>query len=306
MVSKNSGANEPEKQLEREDFTLIRGIGPGIADRLNKAGIHTFEQLAALTPDEVAGLLGDLIGMTSDRVVKQDWIGQARNLQIQHEQVLKELHSGEENADRKPYATFTLELLLGSENDVRRTRVVHIQDKDEEAWAGWDGARMLDFFINHAELRLSPVELEQAVIESSESKLPVTQLSGLTGNPRLEELVSLPSLQEKPSRMLREDKKFGVRMTLDLTDVQSTENMPLDYAATIYAKQLGSGKRWLVGEAKGFSTPEEKVTVGVEEASLPEGLYRLEASVVLKQPSQSGGLRPELITQLEGGLIRIG
>ncbi len=69
---------------------------------------------------------------------------------------------------------------------------------------------------------------------------------------------------------------------------------------------MGSGKRWLVGEAKGFSMPEEKVTVGIEEASLPEGLYRLEASVVLKQPSQGAGLQPDLITQLEGGLLRIG
>jgi hypothetical protein len=306
MASKNSGANNPKIQLERDDFTLIRGIGPGIADRLNNAGVHTYTQLAALSPNKVVRLLGDLIGMTSERVVKQDWIGQARNLQTQREQALNELQRGEEHAERQPYATFTLELLLGSENDVRRTHIMHVQDKDEEAWAGWDAARMLDFFINHAELRISPVEPEQAAIESSEASLPVTQPSGLAGNPRLEELVSLPSLQDKPSRILREDQTFGVRMTLDLSGVQSTENMPLDYAATIYAKQLGSGKRWLVGEAKGFSTPEEKVTVGVEEASLPEGLYRLEASVVLKQPSQSAGLRPELITQLEGGLIRIG
>ena len=63
---------------------------------------------------------------------------------------------------------------------------------------------------------------------------------------------------------------------------------------------MGSGKRWLVGEAKGFSMPEEKVTVGIEKASLPEGLYRLEASVVLQQPSQGASLRPELITKVEG------
>jgi len=44
-----------------DDLKKIKGIGPVIAKRLNKAGIYTFEQLADLTLDEFEEALGDLL-----------------------------------------------------------------------------------------------------------------------------------------------------------------------------------------------------------------------------------------------------
>lgn len=57
-----------------DDFTLINGIGPTFARRLHEAGIHTFADLAALTPAtikevvKIADWQGDPAG----------WIAQAR------------------------------------------------------------------------------------------------------------------------------------------------------------------------------------------------------------------------------------
>jgi hypothetical protein len=51
------------------------------------------------------------------------------------------------------YATFTVELLLGEESEVRRTRVKHIQEGEQETWAGWEDGRLVSFFVEHSALR---------------------------------------------------------------------------------------------------------------------------------------------------------
>jgi predicted flap endonuclease-1-like 5' DNA nuclease len=44
----------------------IKGIGPVIARKLNDGGIHTFEQLAAQTPEYLRTLLGDAVQRLAD------------------------------------------------------------------------------------------------------------------------------------------------------------------------------------------------------------------------------------------------
>jgi predicted flap endonuclease-1-like 5' DNA nuclease len=49
-----------------DNLEEIDGIGPVIARRLNQNGIHTFEQLAALTPESLRSILGDAIQRLAD------------------------------------------------------------------------------------------------------------------------------------------------------------------------------------------------------------------------------------------------
>lgn len=49
-----------------DDLLVIKGIGPVIAGRLNRAGITTFEQLAAMNAVQLRELLGDIIQRLSD------------------------------------------------------------------------------------------------------------------------------------------------------------------------------------------------------------------------------------------------
>lgn len=44
---------------EPDDLKVIVGVGPEIEKRLNQAGVCTFAQLAALTPADLARILGD-------------------------------------------------------------------------------------------------------------------------------------------------------------------------------------------------------------------------------------------------------
>jgi len=43
-----------------DNLQAINGIGPVFAKRLNEAGIHTFEQLSRVTPNEMEKILGKL------------------------------------------------------------------------------------------------------------------------------------------------------------------------------------------------------------------------------------------------------
>jgi len=62
-----------------DDFKLINGIGPAIERRLHEVGVTTFAQLAALSPDALATLV-EGAGVSSGRIVRQDWIGRAGEL----------------------------------------------------------------------------------------------------------------------------------------------------------------------------------------------------------------------------------
>src|SRR5262245_18881090 len=44
--------HKPLPPASPDNLTVIKGIGPVIAKRLNQAGIYTFEQLAGLSQDE--------------------------------------------------------------------------------------------------------------------------------------------------------------------------------------------------------------------------------------------------------------
>ncbi len=64
---------------EADDLQEISGVGPYLEGKLNAFGIYTFQQVAALGPD-VIDQLGDTFGSFSDRIVREDWVEQARKL----------------------------------------------------------------------------------------------------------------------------------------------------------------------------------------------------------------------------------
>ena len=57
----------------------IRGIGPGLAAELNRQGIQSISQLAALSDHDLALIDGRLTAFKG-RCFRDDWVGQARAL----------------------------------------------------------------------------------------------------------------------------------------------------------------------------------------------------------------------------------
>ena len=64
----------------RDDLKLIRGVGPSIERTFNDFGVHNFRQIAELTEHEMDNLAQQLKGFRS-RIYREDWIGQARDLE---------------------------------------------------------------------------------------------------------------------------------------------------------------------------------------------------------------------------------
>jgi hypothetical protein len=261
MSSENLHTPESAAPAEADDFKLIKGIGQGIENRLHTAGILTFAQLAALSPADIATFVADIIGMTVERINKQNWIGQARELASGPDP------TGQSNniATHQHYATFIVELLLDATNDVRRTRVVHAQTTAEEAWAGWEEARVMNFFVQHA-------ELPQMIAPPKPT---------LGGTFEVRELTISPARPDMQCSILPCNQPFDVRLLLDLTKVIVPDHLSLDYAAVIYAKELGGGARRVAAKVRDTITPDCEVTIDVMGAAVPEGTYRLQAEVTL-------------------------
>jgi hypothetical protein len=74
----------PRPQQDR--LTDIKGIGPVYAGKLYEAGIHTYRQLAATTP-EMLKMIIDAPGWRERSIDPDDWIRQARLLADQREKV---------------------------------------------------------------------------------------------------------------------------------------------------------------------------------------------------------------------------
>jgi large subunit ribosomal protein L21 len=63
-----------------DDLRRIRGLGPRMATALERAGIRSFAQIAAWTPDEAAAM-DEKFGARG-RVLRDDWVAQARALAL--------------------------------------------------------------------------------------------------------------------------------------------------------------------------------------------------------------------------------
>lgn len=60
----------------KDDLQKINGIGPVYAGRLHAADIHTFTQLAQLSPEQVRQIIGPL--RSGHMIVPEAWIAEAR------------------------------------------------------------------------------------------------------------------------------------------------------------------------------------------------------------------------------------
>ncbi len=292
-----------------DDFTRIRGISPKIANRLYEVGILTYTKLGAMSPDEIVARIGSLSGVSAESIAKKDWIGQSRRLASPTEQApeISVVTAAPHRAD------FAVKLQLNADNTVNQTHVMHMQSGGEEIWDGWIDEHLITFIAQRANLSLSGAEEKAAAIvetatpvvskETPEEATP-DGAAGLIGQARIQELVTVPAHGSQPSRALSSGQPFDVRLLLDLSEVRSPEDTPLNYIATIYAKRLDAQGIQKVGEAQGTAQSTQKVTLKFDGAELPHGVYRLQATVTLTQQAKPN--EPLASPQyLDGGLLQV-
>jgi hypothetical protein len=277
--SRGSGATASSRQ---DNFTHISGIGPTINAQLHHAGIQTFDQLGASSPDKIAAVVAS---RSASRIAKEHWIGRPQ-CSPQH------------------YETFTIELLLSADNDVRRTHVTHVQSGVEDNWANWDSARLTYFLVQHGGLHSPSIELALPV---SASVLPTAPevAHNFRGTLQLRETKIIPVDADSPPGSVRDGQPFDVQLAVDLTDVVMGSDTLFAYTAILCARKPGSSKRQILCEAHGPLVNFHMINVRVERTTQMQGIYRLEAIVTLVPQLTEPETRPGLITMKEIGLLQI-
>ena len=66
-------------EKDKDDLKIISGIGPFIEKKLNALGIYTFRQIANFT-EEDREKVNDAIEFFPGRIMRDDWIGQAKKI----------------------------------------------------------------------------------------------------------------------------------------------------------------------------------------------------------------------------------
>lgn len=67
------------EEHERDDLTLINGIGPFIETKLNDIGIYTYQQISEFDAEKIEQVTRD-VAYFPGRIEKDDWVGQAKEL----------------------------------------------------------------------------------------------------------------------------------------------------------------------------------------------------------------------------------
>ncbi len=295
-----------------DDFRKIAGIGRAVAQRLTDAGIGTYGELAKRTPEEIAAVLAHMAGISPERIVDQDWIGQARELAEP---------PPEPPLPRQHYAAFHVEFLLESDNSVRRTRVHHHQTDADDAWPGWDQERLLAFLRDRMPLAAATrpadaLDLEPAHIESSGQvpasvpSIPASQpppAARFEGLPpsflAIEELTPIRDSQR--GYILRPDEPSRVRLTIRTNRIDKPIPDAFDFSATIAARRLGGHDRLPLGSTHGAIRITEPLSVEVAGPPMPIGLYRLVVTVAIYPADHSPG-EPSIHTQgASGDLMQV-
>jgi predicted flap endonuclease-1-like 5' DNA nuclease/peptidoglycan hydrolase CwlO-like protein len=78
----NDDSDDAAGNSGRDDLKAIKGIGPSIEKTLNDLGVYRFHQIAEMSEYDIDRVAQQLKGFRS-RIYREDWIGQARDLQYQ-------------------------------------------------------------------------------------------------------------------------------------------------------------------------------------------------------------------------------
>jgi hypothetical protein len=293
-----------------DDLTRIRGIGPAIAHRLSTAGVTTFDEIAARSPSDLAALIG-VAGLSAEQIARKDWVGQAQALAVErssdiradalfdHEPLAPDHQPATVN--RQHYATFMVELLLDEENDVRRTRVAHVQGGAEDSWAGWRATQLLAFFTQSARIQLSQAE----PAPSAQEIAPDIASTGREVRAHISGLELAPVGADGSQSFLRDGQPFEVQLALEFSAVVTAADEPGVYSATVYAKNLLDHSRHVISQVRDTLPQTDSTILRLAGAELRHGIYRLEAMVSVKQPAGETGAADDLALFWEGGLVQV-
>jgi hypothetical protein len=333
MATKRPRTAKVQPLPEAGDFKSIKGINTMIENRLHAAGILTYEQLAALSPTEIAKRVGKLTGVNVDRIKEQDWAGQARGLA---EQPTVQASGGElDNVG------FVVDLFLDARKQVQSTQVLNVKSGVGDTWKGWDENRLLAFFVEQSHLQLpiatailtapisevaptmaaeatataapvvEPVAKPEPVPETAPKPAPAISATAAAPaapavEPILRELQMVDTGTSMPTNLLKRGEPFHIWLELNLSEQLKRKTTPLNYTAAIYAKRWEDQSRYVLGESQGeIRMTEDRIDIAGTRQDLQPGLYSLTASLIVTETETGSKPHPVAHSLLADRLFHI-
>jgi predicted flap endonuclease-1-like 5' DNA nuclease len=290
-----------------DDLTRIGGIGSKIAEKLNAAGVQTYDDLASRSADDIVKLLSDVTGLSTARL--DSWRDQARELAATTSAMAAEapeIPAGSPN-NGQHYESFVIRVLLNEDRSIRRTTAQHIRTGAKRHWPGLDHGALPDF-IETAIASATPPAKASAEPPTDEARQAEAALTR-PGKPQFAPERGTPA-QSRPLRrvssavasvertLLRAAEPFTMTITIDLADPASQASR-LAYNAVVVARPLTGGPKLTVANSAGLITTTSS-TISIDAAGLPPGAYRLDGAVSLREPSSD---RPVGLAALAEGLL---
>lgn len=312
MVSKRARPFVAAKSNDTDDFTQIKGIGPAFNNHLHKAGILTFAQLGALSPDDILKRLSPAHGITAKQIDRQRWVRQA--LDLASGNVVSNPSTRKLPQDHQRTAMFTIELLIDETNCLRRTKVVDVESLQERRWSGWDETKLLDFMITVAGFSMpskEPVPLESSTspaLESLDETVPaltetIPEPDRFNDMISLKEFVTVLKGSTTPRMIIANAQPYFVRFVLELSKMTLAADL-LNYELMVNAKNMFGGSQHKVRQVNGTISPNNPIVLEIDGTPLPPGTYRLGALVSLMYPSDESILQP-MMAAFEGPLLQV-
>lgn len=190
MSNSNNETANPHGDLPvRQDLKAIKRLSPAAEKVLHRKGYFSYPQIAELSDESLAELLKSVRGITLERIIEEDWRGQARQLAKQHahvptveytaetdeaqaepeaiatpvataDTVRLDLHEAADKSARTDITrevAFQLRLGIDERQRVHNTTIKSVSDDvPPERWAGWDIERLQDFINRWADLPQIP------------------------------------------------------------------------------------------------------------------------------------------------------
>lgn len=339
MASKQSPRSSAGSSRKADDFTVVRGIGPTLAGRLHEAGILTYSQLASVSPDQLAAKISGLTAkhISNQNWIGQARKLAHQKSQLKSRKREKEPPTPRQhyenftieylfNNKKEVRRTRVIHVQSGSEdswagwqtdrlndfllhhthvrNPVRTLPPKTIDRSGREVSQNGrveSGSQVVETHEpNSPSSGESPVNRDPPANELLAQDPPARIVSDFTGSLRLTQLEVVTTDSHLPIFALREGQPYILRLTLDHRAVVTPKDTPLTYETRIIFKQF-NGQDYFMSVTGSLRLSSVSETISLAGISLPQGMYRLHASVRLYSSQTS----PEITAFLKGDMLQV-
>jgi hypothetical protein len=229
------------RPVNQSDLKEVRGIGRKVEAQLNEAGITELGQLAHTPVNELAAILAGIAGKyDADRIVREDWLGQAAALAASSVGQVETVETMAPVRDN-----FTVEVRRSpAGGQIEASAITHVQTGDAEAWSGWNPQRLVAFIEERSGIWSAPrPESTEAQAPDQEEAAATQKRVANTTRPKLHTFALVPGSGPDVSMQ----GSVNATLTFEPAAIRLRVNELAEVLTDIFVRQRPPAKSILIG-----------------------------------------------------------